>query len=364
MRSDRARPLVSLVGLLADGMHHAPHALGVPRLVDRQQRGEVIARARVDEIDAREVPSRDAKTKEKEGAVRGGQLEPDALDGRGAVAAPLVAGDLGAEAAAEIVRARTVATDRRPAEIPLERSLLDLAVLLPVILVLDPRLRGGVEKVEGEGLLALEHRQEASLDLAPERLLLAVLLGRVRQRGVVHDAESAEALDRLGGDHRGAVVREERAGQAALLERLREPVDQGLGGLVEVPLQVAAEPRPVVEDAEQLRLLPHAVSGEHGTRALMEVEVPKAVHVADLERPRLALGEVDAVGMVTFLPRPEEGAALHEATDGGVAGDDAEARVLAREGDEVVVMELERPPRVLAVLARDRLRKSRGDARL
>ena len=124
-----------------------------------------------------------------------------------------------------------------------------------MVLLLDPRLRRGVEQIEGEHGLAFEHGQEAAFDLAPEGLLLAVLLGGVRQRRVVDDAEALEAFDGLGGEHGGAVVGEQRARQAALLERLREAVDEGLGGLVEVPLQVAAEPRAVVEDAEELGLL-------------------------------------------------------------------------------------------------------------
>lgn len=67
---------------------------------------------------------------------------------------------------------------------------------------------------------------------------------------MVHDAEPLEALDGLGGDHRGAVVGKQSARQTALVERLRETVHEGLRGLVEVPLQVTAETRPVVEDAE------------------------------------------------------------------------------------------------------------------
>jgi hypothetical protein len=81
---------------------------------------------------------------------------------------------------------------------------------------------------------------------------------------VVDDAEALEALDGLGGDHRGAVVREQRARQAALVKGLREAVDEGLGGFVEIPLQVAAESRAVVEHAEQLRLLPLSIGAEHG----------------------------------------------------------------------------------------------------
>ena len=158
-----------------------------------------------------------------------------------------------------------------------------------MVLLLDPRLRRAVEQLEGELGLALEHGHEAPLDLGPEVLLLAVLLGGVRQRQVLDDAEALEALDGLGGDHRRAVVAEQRARQAALLERLREAVDERLGVLVvQVPLHVAAEPRAVVEDAEQIRGLPLPRRGEHVPLALVEVEVPEAVDVRDLVRARLA----------------------------------------------------------------------------
>src|ERR1700722_18206186 len=92
--------------------------------------------------------------------------------------------------------------------------------------------------------------QQAALDLSPERLLLSVLLGRVRKGRVMHDAESLESFGGLGGEHGRAVVGEQRAWQSALVERLREAVNEGVGGLVEVALQVAAEARTVVEDAE------------------------------------------------------------------------------------------------------------------
>ena len=128
----------------------------------------MVARARVDEVDARQVPARHAQSELDESAVRRGQLEAHAFDRGGAVAAALHAGDLGAEAAAELVGARALAADGGAAEVALERRLLDLAVLLAVVLVLDPGLRGGVEQLEGERLLALEHGHEPALDSAPQ----------------------------------------------------------------------------------------------------------------------------------------------------------------------------------------------------
>jgi hypothetical protein len=119
---------------------------------------------------------------------------------------------------------------------------------------------------------------------------------------MVDDAEARQALGGLGGDHRRAVVGQERARQAALLDGLAEPVDQRVGGRVEVPLQVAAQPRAIVDHAEQLWVLPRAGGRQHLARALVEVEVPQRVDVADLEAARLAgLARRVAVGLELAL---------------------------------------------------------------
>ena len=178
------------------------------------------------------------------------------------------------------------------------------------------------------------------------------------------DAEALEAFARLGGEHGCAVVGEQGARQSALVEGLREAVDEGLGGLVEIPLQVAAEPGAVVEDAEQLGFLPLAAGGEHGARALVEVEVPEAMDVGDLVGAGLASRErlvALALG-VAPIAGPDEALPAHEAAHGGVAGYQAEGGVLAREGDEVVVVQLPGPSRMIAVLAGDGLGERGTDA--
>ena len=156
---------------------------------------------------------------------------------------------------------------------------MDLRVLLALVFLLDPGLGGGVEEVERQLGLAFQHGQEAAFNLSPEGFLFAVLLGRIGQRRVVNDAESLEAFDGFGGEHGGAVVGQKGARQATLLKGLRQAVDEGLGGLVEVPLQVAAESRAVVENAEELRLLPLPIGGQDRARALVKVQVPEAVYV-------------------------------------------------------------------------------------
>jgi len=79
--------------------------------------------------------------------------------------------------------------------------------------------------------------------LRPEDLLLGILVRRVREGGLVHDAETLEPLLHLGGGHGTAVIGQQGAGQPAFLEGLREAVDEGLGALGQVPLQMAAQAR-------------------------------------------------------------------------------------------------------------------------
>ena len=76
-------------------------------------------------------------------------------------------------------------------------------------------------------------------------------------------------------------------GQAALLDGLGEPVHEGLGRFVGVPLEVTGEPGAIVEHAEQMRGEPRAGGGEHLARALVEIQMPEAVDVLGLEAAHL-----------------------------------------------------------------------------
>ena len=107
-----------------------------------------------------------------------------------------------------------------------ERRLLGLAMDAAVVFLLDPSLGGAVEQLERELGLALEHGHEPAFDDGPEGLLLAVLLGSLRQGGVLQDRQSLEPLACLGGEHGGAVVAEHRARQAAFLEGLTQAMHQ------------------------------------------------------------------------------------------------------------------------------------------
>src|SRR5437016_6177541 len=106
--------------------------------------------------------------------------------------------------------------------IALSRSIHAQAGSAP--LLLHPCLRCGVEQSQGEHRLAFEHGHESAFDQGPEVLLFPVLLGRIRQRQILHDTEPLDPLDSLRGFHRRAVVAEQRTRRASLLDPLRETV--------------------------------------------------------------------------------------------------------------------------------------------
>jgi hypothetical protein len=73
VRGDADGPLWLVAGGGSDD-NDTLHALGVSGLVERQQRGQgVFSRARVDQVDAGEVPARGAQTELEQGAIRRGE---------------------------------------------------------------------------------------------------------------------------------------------------------------------------------------------------------------------------------------------------------------------------------------------------
>ena len=158
-----------------------------------------------------------------------------------------------------------------------------------VVLDLHPRLGGLVEERQREFRHAAEHLHQASFERGPEALLLAVLVGTVGQRLLVNDSQPQKPRGYFLGDHRRAVVAEKRPGQTAFLDRLGEPMHQVLGGLGEIPLQMTAQTRVVVEDAQGERALPLAAGGEHLERAVVEIEVPQGTDVLGFVTADLAL---------------------------------------------------------------------------
>ena len=133
-----------------------------------------------------------------------------------------------------------------------------------VVFPLDPCLQVEIELIESEIGDPPEHGHEPTFDDRPEKFLLTVLVRRVAERGLVVDRETAKSLGELAGGHRRAIVGEKLTRKTALQERLREAVDEILGGLCEVELGVTAEPGVIVHGAEEIGLSPGAVRREHG----------------------------------------------------------------------------------------------------
>ena len=118
-------------------------------------------------------------------------------------------------------------------------------------------------------------------------------------------------------------------------------------GEVEVPLGMAAEPRVVVEHAEEKRLLPLADWQQNIAAALVKIAVPSGMPVPHLEGAPLAGDEALFKLMTTLTPRLCEPVMSHEATHAGVAGQRQQLRFVESDGDEVVVNQLEGPGRMV-----------------
>lgn len=193
----------------------------------------------------------------------------------------------------------------------LDRRTGELAVRAAVVLDLGPRLGRLVEELQREFRHTAEHLHQAAFPRGPEALLLAVLVGAVGECLLVNDPQPQQPLSHFVGDHRRAVVGQQRPRQPAFLDRLGEPVDEVLGRLRQIPLQVAAQARVVVEDAQSQRALPAAAGAEHLERAVVEIEMPQRADVlglvaADLpaaHRMRPGLLRQGAEGRLELSPR-------------------------------------------------------------
>lgn len=74
----------------------------------------------------------------------------------------------------------------------------------------------------------------------------------VRKRSLVFDPEPVKTVRGLTGQHGRAVIGHQAARQASLLKCLAQPIKKRIGCFIEIPLQVAADTRRVVEYAECL----------------------------------------------------------------------------------------------------------------
>jgi len=104
-------------------------------------------------------------------------------------------------------------------------------------------------------------------------------------------------------------------------------VHQVFGSLREIPLDVAAESRVVVEDAQRHRGVPLAFRSEHLERSMVEVEMPERPDVrgfvaADLSGLASCFGAHFAGTLAETKPRLAQPAvSLHVPLDRGIGGE-------------------------------------------
>ena len=79
----------------------------------------------------------------------------------------------------------------------------------------------------------------------------------------MNDPQTKQPFGHFVGHHRRTVIGQQRPRQAAFLNRLRESVHEIFSRLREVPLQVATQPRVVIENAQYERALSRAIVREH-----------------------------------------------------------------------------------------------------
>src|SRR3970282_2181146 len=129
------------------------------------------AGARIDQIDAGEIPARVANRYAFDVAIARGDLEGPAGQASSAIGASWAACDLDAKRAQQFSGAGTGARDIGAGQIARQRGLTDLGVLSAVVLLLDPGLGPQGEPIEREGGPAFHERPQAAFDAAPEGLL-------------------------------------------------------------------------------------------------------------------------------------------------------------------------------------------------
>ena len=75
-----------------------------------------------------------------------------------------------------------------------------------MVLVLDPGVGRAVEKIEAQLVDPLEHGDQPPFDMAPNALLLTVLIRRIGNGRLMQNAQRVQTILELFGHHGGAVV--------------------------------------------------------------------------------------------------------------------------------------------------------------
>ena len=142
-------------------------------------------------------------------------------------------------------------------------------------------------------------------------------------------------------------------------------MDQHFRCFGKIPLDVAAEPGPVVENAQGFCFVPAAVDIDHAT-AFVKVQVPQGVNVSEFIAAHLA-GRKSFGGLL--LPRRscirslQPAPLLHAPENRGVRRHLPEIGVLGYQRRQVVHMKLATPGRVVPVLALEDLHQPQAHGR-
>ena len=184
------------------------------------------------------------------------------------------------------------------------------------------------------------------------------------------NSQAQQTFGEFLGHHCGAVVGQKRTRQTAFLDRLGEAVHQVLRGLGEVPLDVTAQSRVVIEDSQRDWGQPPAVVSEHLERSVMEIEMPQRPDVGGFVAADFSgLPPLFRAGLTWALLREKprlfrKAMSLHVAFDRGIRGELPQVRFGLQQGREVVVMELVAPVGVVVVLENQALGERRGQGDL
>ena len=307
-------------------------------------------------MDITEIPARITEMNAGEMTEASGDFEADTRQRDGSITAALSARAFLAKRQTQGLDGRALAADIRRFEEAFQRSLAGLGMDPALVFHFDPGLGRLVQKIQRQVSVIFQHRQQASLDLPPEGFLLAVLVGRVRQRCLVNNAQTLESLFGFGGDHGRTVVGENRTGQAAFQECLAKAVNQVLGGLAPIPLRMTGEAGVVVQNAQQLRLHPFSFGAEDLVRAFMEIQMPQRIHMRDLVAAHFAAFQ-PALGLLAarrqFSTRSQcakPTVAFHVADNGGIRRHAAVVRIGYDDSTQIVDVKLIAPTLMRRVL--------------
>ncbi len=172
----------------------------------------------------------------------------------------------------------------------------------------------------------------------------------------MYNSQPLQPFGEFLGDHRSPAVGHIRAGQTPFLDGLGGPVDEILGGLGEVPLQMAAQSRMVVQDAQGDGFLPAAAGREDLQPTVMEIGVPERAHVLGFVTADLALfaalGRPDFAGTaLDARPRlADQTVGLHVAANRAIRAQRSQLGIGLGRRRQIVEVQLIGPLRMVLIL--------------